>query len=67
MKAQIFQNKKQVEMMVLVDMRVGREEFRNVGKITLKRTKKENDNARHGNDEYSESTYAARSEVQEFC
>ena len=52
--------------MVLVDMRIVREEFWNVGKMTLKRRKKENDNACHGNDEYSESTYAARPEVQEF-
>ena len=66
MKAQTFQNKKQAEMMVLVDLRKVTEEFRNVGKMTLKRTKKENDKAGHGNDEYSESTHAARSEVQEF-
>ena len=37
MEAQTFQKKKQVEMMVLVDMRIVREEFRNVGKMTLKR------------------------------
>ena len=66
MEAQTFQNKKQAEMMVLVDMRKVTEEFRNVGKMTLKRTKKENDNAGHGNDEDSESTFAARSEVREF-
>ena len=35
MKAQTFQHKKQVEVMVLVDMRIITEEFRNVGKMTL--------------------------------
>ena len=52
--------------MVLVDMRIVREEIRKVGKMTLKRRKKESDDAGHGNDEYSESTYATRPEVQEF-
>ena len=66
MKAQTFQNKKQFELMVLVDMRIVREDFRTVGKMTLKSRKKENYNAGHGNDEYSESTYAARPEEQEF-
>ena len=65
MKAQTFQNKKQVEMMVLVDMRIVREEFISVGQMTIKRRKKENDNAGHGNED-SESTFAVRSEVQEF-
>ena len=60
MKAQTFQNKKkEVEMMVLVDMRIVREQFMSVGQMTLKRTKKENDNAGHGSDEYSESTFAS--------
>ena len=34
--------------------------------MTLKRRKKENDSAGHGNDEYSESTCAATPDVQEF-
>ena len=65
MKTQTFQNKKQFEMMVLFDMQTVREEFRNVGKMALKRRKKENDNAGNGN-ECSKSTYAATPEVQEF-
>ena len=48
-------------------MRIDREEFRNVGQMTMKRRKKKNDNAGHGrNYEDSESTYEARRGVQEF-
>ena len=65
MKAHTIQNQEQIEMMVLVDLRIVSEEFSDVEQMTTQRRKKEHDNASDGADEDSESANEARSGVEE--
>ena len=65
MKAETIQNQEQMEMMVLVDLRIVSEEFSDVEQMTTQRRKKEHDNAGDGANEDSESANEARSGVEE--
>ena len=65
MKAQTIQDQKQMEMMVLVDLRIYSEEISDVQQMTTQRRKKEHDNAGDGADEDSESANEARAGVEE--
>ena len=65
MKAQTIQNQEQMEMMVLVDLRIVSEEISDVEQMTTQRRKKEHDNAGDGAAEDSESANEARAGVEE--